>query len=255
MTQTPPITPPDGAREARRYMDYFNRMGVTRKSVIESVELTYARSNVYFNDLYAWMAESGSFKIACGKGCAYCCHTMVSVLPPEAFYLANHIETAYEPEVAAAMKQRVIDHDAKNRRLSGAARHEGHVACPLLDPETWLCTVHGARPLTCRSMHSSDVSSCKRAFDERDAYISTPSHQLFFDNTQAYYDAFGTALLDHGLEMEPLELNSALATIWTDKNVLNRWMAGEKPFAAAYADAMMTDRPPTEDELSSGKSV
>jgi len=253
MSQTSSITPPDGAREARRYVDYFNRMGVTKKSVLESVGLTYARSNVYFDDVYSWMAETGTFKIACGAGCAYCCHTMVSVLPPEAFYLANHIETAFEPEESKAMKQRIIDHDAKNRGLSGAARHEGHIACPMLDPETWLCGVHSARPLTCRSMHSSDKPSCKKAFDERDAYISTPSHQLFFDNTQAYYDAFGTALLEHDLEMEPLELNAALATIWNDKNVMIRWMAGEKPFEDAYADKMMTDRAPTAEELSSGK--
>lgn len=252
MTQPTPITPPDGNREARRYLDYFNRMGVTRKSVLESVDLTYQRSNVYFGDLYAWMAETGNFRVACDKGCAYCCHTMVSVLPPEAFFLANHIETAFEPDISKAMRQRVIEHDAAHRGLSGAARHEGHIACPMLDPETWLCTVHGARPLTCRSMHSSDKPSCKKAFDERDAYISTPSHQLFFENTQAYYDAFGTALQEHGVEIEPLELNAALATIWTEKNVLNRWIAGEKVFEAAYADKMMTDRPPTDSELGDG---
>lgn len=252
MTSIAPITPPDGAREARRYLDYFNRMGVTRKSIFESVDLTYKRSNVYFDDLYGWMAETGSFKVACGMGCAYCCHTMVSVLPPEAFFLANHIETAFPADESKAMKQRIIDHDAKNRGLSGAARHEGHVACPMLDPDTWLCTVHEARPLTCRSMHSSDKPSCQKAFDERDAYISTPSHQLFFDNTQAYYDAFGTALLEHGVELEPLELNAALATIWTEKNVMNRWIAGEKPFAATYAASMMTDRPPTAEELNDG---
>ena len=104
-------------------------------------------------------------------------------------------------------------------------------------------------------MHSSDVKPCKQAFDERNAYIPAPSHQLFFDNTQAYYDAFGTALLEHELEMEPLELNAALATIWTEKNVMNRWIAGETPFASAHADLMMTDRPPTADELSQGEDA
>ncbi len=255
MTNISPITPPDGAREARRYLDYFTRMGVTKKSILESVDLTYQRSNVYFSDLYGWMAETGSFKVACDKGCAFCCHTMVSVLPPEAFFLANHIETAFEADVSKAMKQRVIDHDAKHRGLSGAARHEGHIACSLLDPETWLCSVHGARPLTCRSMHSSDVSPCKQAFDERNAYIPAPSHQLFFDNTQAYYDAFGTALLEHDVDMEPLELNAALATIWNEKNVMNRWIAGEEVFAGAHANQMMTDRPPTAEELSQGNDA
>lgn len=250
MAETSRIDPPEGAREARRYIDYFNRLGVTRKSVLESVELTYQRSNVYFDDVYAWMAETGTFKVACGMGCAYCCHTLVSVLPPEAFYLANNIETAFEPAQAQAVKDRVIAHDRAHRGKSGAARHEGRIACSLLDPETWLCSVHGARPLTCRSMHSSDVGACKKAFDERDAYIPAPSHQLFFENTQAYYNAFGTALAEHGLKIEPLELNAALATIWTEKNPMIRWMKGEDIFTSARADLAMT-----EEDLAQGDSA
>lgn len=252
MSQTSRIVPPDGQREARRYIDYFNRLGVTRKSILESVSLTYQRSNVYYSDLYAWMAETGTFNIACGMGCAYCCHTMVSVLPPEAFYLANHIETGFEPEESKALKQRILDHDRANRGKSGAMRHEQHIACPMLDPDTWLCRVHDSRPLTCRSMHSSDVASCKKAYDLRDAYIATPSHQLFFENTQAYYDAFGTALVEHGLHIEPLELNAALATIWTEKNAMIRWIKGEDVFRDARADAFMTDAPPTDADLDRG---
>ena len=246
MSQIAEINPPDGGREARRYVDYFERNGVTRKTVMESVDLTYRRSNVYYQDLYAWMAETGRFKPACAAGCAFCCHTLVSVLPPEAFYLAAHID---ERPDADAIRQRVISHDAANRGKSGAARHEGRIACPMLDPETWLCSVHEARPLTCRSMHSSDRGACQQAFDERDAYIPAPSHQLFFDNTQAYYDAFGTALDRAGLVCEPLELNAALATIWTGKKVMIRWLQGEDPFADARADAAMTDAAPTEAQL------
>ena len=243
------VTPPDGAREARRYLDYFDRNGVTKQTVLASVDLTYQRSNVYFGDLYAWMAETGRFTVACDAGCAYCCHTMVSVLAPEAFYLANHIETAFPADEARALKERVIAHDAENRGKSGAARHEQRIACPMLDPETWLCRVHGARPLTCRSMHSSDKGACQRAFDERNAYLPAPSHQLFFDNTQAYYDAFGTALHEKGLTVVPLELNAALATIWGEKGVFLRWLRGEDPFAAAHADSAMTDVAPTDEQL------
>ena len=235
MSQASEIEPPDGNREARRYADYFNRLGVTKKSVLESVALTYKRSNVYFDDLYSWMAETGSFKVACAKGCAYCCHTQVSVLPPEAFYLADHID-ALGRDAARALKERVIDHDRQHRGRTGAERHEGHIACPMLDPETWLCTVHGARPLTCRSMHSSDVSACRRGFEERDAYAPAPSHQLFFENAKAYYHAFGTALSERGLKMYALELNAALATVWTERDALVRWLRGDDVFAEARSE-------------------
>jgi len=237
-------TPPDGERESRRYIDYFTRNGITKGSVLKSVELTYARSNVFFDDTYTYFEKTGAFNIACAKGCAMCCHTMVSVLPPEAFYLANYIRTQLEPEASRAMIERIVAHDAEHRGKSGAARHVGRIACPMLDPETHLCTVHGVRPLTCRSMHSGDVGACRTAFDTRDAYYPAPSHAMFFKNTQAYYDAYGTALYGAGLVVEPLELNAALATIFTEKNVFLRWLKGEDPFEAALADHALTDAPP-----------
>ncbi len=236
--------PPEGERESRRYIDYFTRNGITKGSVLKSVELTYARSNVFFDDTYTYFEKSGTFRVACAKGCAMCCHTMVSVLPPEAFYLANYIRTQFEPDASRAMIERIVAHDAEHRGKSGAARHVGHIACPMLDPETHLCTVHAGRPLTCRSMHSGDLGACRTAFDTRDAYHPAPSHALFFKNTQAYYDAYGTALYDSGLFVEPLELNAALATIFTGKNVFVRWLKGENPFEEALADAALTDAPP-----------
>ena len=236
--------PPDGAREAHRYVDYFNRNGVTKKSIIQSVELTHSRSNVYFDTVYDYFEQTGTFDVACAKGCAFCCHTMVSVLAPEAFYLAEYIKTKFDGATSRAMIDRIVEHDSQNRGKSGAERHVGRIACPMLDPETHLCTVHEARPLTCRSMHSGDVKPCRVAFETRDAYHPAPSHALFFKNTQAYYDAFGTALADRGLHIEPLELNAALATIFTEKNVFLRWLKGEDPFVDALAEAGLKDAPP-----------
>ncbi len=236
--------PPEGEREARRYVDFFTRNGITKKSILQSVDHTYARSNSYFDTVYDYFDQTKSFEIACSKGCAFCCHTMVSVIAPEAFYLAEHIKNGFEPEESRRKIEQIVEHDRQHRGKSGAQRHVGRIACPMLDPETHLCTVHGVRPLTCRSMHSGDVTPCRVAFETRDAYHPAPSHALFFKNTQAYYDAYGTALHSAGLILEPLELNAALATIFTEKNVFLRWLKGENPFENASADAGLTDAPP-----------
>jgi len=169
---------------------------------------------------------------------------MVSVVPPEAFFLAHHIETEFDRDTSRAMIDRVIAHDAENRGKSGGERHIGRIACPMLDPDTWLCSVHSARPLTCRAMHSGDLKPCQQAFETRDAYLPAPSHKYFFENTQAYYDAFGACLSERGLIIEPLELNAALATIWTGERVFLRWLKGEDPFFDARADHGLKDAPP-----------
>ena len=235
---------PDGARESQRYADYFRRKGLTKQSILDSVQLTYERSNVYFDTVYDYFEQTGKFDIACKKGCAFCCHTMVSVVPPEAFFLANHIETAFDRETSRKMIDRIIAHDAEHRTKSGAERHVGRIACPMLDPDTWLCTVHKARPLTCRAMHSGDLKPCQVAFETRDAYHGAPSHSMFFANTQAYYDAYGASLTQRGVVIEPLELNAALATIWTGEKVFLRWLRGEDPFYEARADHGLKDAAP-----------
>ncbi len=241
------IHAPETETEHRRYADYFRRNGVSRETVLKAVELTQQRSEVYFRDLTAALAETGRFKAACGAGCAYCCHTMVSVLPPEAFFLAEHLRAAFPPQEAQDLVARVLAHDRKHRGKSGGRRFVEHVGCPFLAEDTKFCRVHPARPLTCRAMHSGSLTACREGFEQRDAYRPAPSHRLFFANTQAYYNAIGYALEDMGLQMEPLELNAALATIWSETEVFARWLAGERVFTrSTMADFATTDVPPTE---------
>lgn len=235
---------PDADREIPRYRDFFARNGVSKETVIQAADLTYQRSEVFFRDLNALLAQSGEFTPACKMGCAYCCHTMVTVLPPEAFYLARHIKKSRSSDEAKKARKRVIAHDKAHRGKSGAQRHVGRIACSLLDPDTMLCTVHEARPLTCRAMHSGDVKPCREAFETANAYLGAPSDARYFKNTQAYYDAFAVALGEHGLKIEPLELNAALSIIWKERHAFERWVGGEDIFAPARADLCMTDEIP-----------
>lgn len=239
------IQPPQTATEHRRYADYFRRNGLSRETVMKAVNLTFQRSEVYFRDLTTALIETKRFKPACGAGCAFCCHTMVSLLPPEAFFLAEHVETAFPPEESQAMIGRILDHDSRHRGKSGGRRFVEHAACPMLDPETWFCRVHAARPLTCRAMHSGDLKPCKEAWEQRDAYRPAPSHRLYFENTQAYYNAIAYTLEDLGLQMIPLEMNAALATIWSGERVFERWLAGEQVFDVTTTALTATnDAPP-----------
>ena len=54
--------------------------------------------------------------LACRAGCAHFCHSMVSVLPQEAFALAAHVETATPEPERDALKARVIAHAERTAR-------------------------------------------------------------------------------------------------------------------------------------------
>ncbi len=180
--------------------------------------------------------------LACRAGCAHCCHSMVSVLPQEAFALAAHIETATPEPEREALKARVIAHAGRTARMGGAARMRARIACPFLDGETALCRVHAARPLTCRGMNSVDESACRAALDDPAAEIAVPTVLAHHRAVQNLYDQIGARLSAAGLPSASLELSGALAIIWSEPDAMARWRAGEDIFAGARA-ADATDAP------------
>lgn len=180
--------------------------------------------------------------LACRAGCAHCCHSMVSVLPQEAFALAAHIETATPEPDREALKARVIAHAGRTARMGGAARMRARIPCPFLDGKTALCRVHAARPLTCRGMNSVDEGTCRAALDDPAAEIAVPTVLAHHRAVQNLYDQIGARLSAAGLSSASLELTGALAVIWSAPDAMARWRDGEDIFAGARA-ADTTDAP------------
>ena len=96
-------------------------------------------------------------KIACAKGCAYCCHTFVAITPPEAFRLADAVRAGR----AAGMSAEVVR--ARGEPLVGVRPGERigrKLACPLLVDGA--CSVYRHRPLACRQATSLDLARLHR---------------------------------------------------------------------------------------------
>lgn len=184
--------------------------------------------------------EAQGYRIACRAGCAACCHSMVSVTPEEAFAIAAYIEAL--PAAGAELIDRIVAHNGAHGGLGGGARVSARIACPCLDPETRLCRIHPARPLTCRGMNSVDAAACDAALDAGDAAAGVPTVVAYHRIVQSIYDRLGQDLADKGLAPYSLELTGALAAIWRTPDAHGRWRAGEDVFAGCRA-AALTDAP------------
>lgn len=212
---------------------YFDEEGLSEGSLLRAVDLIQQRSEVFLSDALVAAKEAANFESACAAGCGYCCHTMVSVSPPEAFYIARHVETAFEPDVAEALKARVLAYTKRTKDMDGAQRYVLREACPFLRDEDWYCGLHTARPLVCRAMHSGSLPACKKAFETRDATVPTNTMAVFFENTKAYMSAYVSALRPRGVTVYPVELSTALAVIWQEPDAMERWLGGEDLFDGA----------------------
>ena len=212
---------------------YFREEGLSEDSVLQAVDLIQQRTEVFLADALAVTAETSGFRSACAAGCGYCCHTLVTVSPPEAFFVARHVETAFAKEERDALKARVIDYAERTHGMDGAQRYVKRESCPFLRQEDWYCGLHTARPLVCRAMHSGSLPACKKAYEERDANVPAPTMAVFFENTKAYMSAYVSTLRPRGVRIYPVELSAALAIIWGEDDPMGRWLAGEDLFAPA----------------------
>lgn len=171
---------------------------------------------------------------ACRAGCAWCCHTNVHLLPPEAFRLAEHVDTLPEP-TADLLKSRVTEHRARQIATDGAAQNSAKAPCPFLDAEEHICAVHAARPLKCRGTNGLDANACRAALQSDTGKSPLPKVAAYFTLAQAIQDRLDADLQADGKTPDRLEMTGALSVIWTEPDAQARWQAGEDIFADCRA--------------------
>lgn len=231
MSEKTMLRVPDARSQTALYERYFNEEGVTADTVLTAISLTYQRTDVFIRDALDTFAEKKLFESACKAGCGYCCHTHVSVLPPEAFHVADYIESAFNAAERDALKAEVRKRDADYRGADGAKRYAERAACPFLDGESWNCRLHAGRPTVCRAMHSGSLPACITAYENRDPDVATPTMRAFFDNRNATYAGLTAVLGQRGIVMRPVEMNAALVSIWDGDDVMADWLKGRDVFA------------------------
>jgi Fe-S-cluster containining protein len=172
-------------------------------------------------------AHPSRAQIACRKGCGYCCHTFVAILPPEAFRLANAVRAGRAAGLdAAAVSARA----ARLRGLVPEQRMGAKLPCPLLVDGA--CSVYSDRPLVCRQTTSLSLPSCIEEFEglDRDGRVEVSSTHLAHASNA--HLAFLGALAAAGLPIVAYELGAALDLALGDPEAERRWLAGEPVFAA-----------------------
>jgi hypothetical protein len=175
-------------------------------------------------------------RIACAKGCGFCCHLRVAAMPAEIFHLANHIRREFKHDIEIVIA-RLRAADAQSRGLDGRERTKRHVPCGMLVDNA--CSVYAARPSPCRALTSISVETCKRGYDGEDVDIMTPA--VWTEIRSAHNQALWAALQHAGLSSAAYELNHALLVALETPNAEARWLAGEDVFKDVDRDDTMDE--------------
>ena len=164
-------------------------------------------------------------KIACAKGCAYCCHTFVAATPPEVFRLADAVRGGR----AAGMSSAVVR--ARGAPLVGIPpgdRIGRKLACPLLVDGA--CSVYRHRPLACRQATSTDLGACIDEFEGRNLEAQIPISGAYLNYASNAHVTLLGAIRATGLSTDALELAAALDVALAMPDAETRWLAGDDVF-------------------------
>jgi Fe-S-cluster containining protein len=101
---------------------------------------------------------------ACRRGCGWCCHQPVFVTAPEAVVIVAHLRATWSAERIAHLRSLLAARAAERRtQINDRTQLAAGLPCVFLDEEN-SCTIHAARPLTCRGITSSSAEACAERY-------------------------------------------------------------------------------------------
>ena len=202
-------------------------------SVLDSVTPSRIRKlyqKVYQNveellDSFTQLVSREKNKIACEKGCSYCCNQAVFVNFPEVFLLTDFISRFPDADMISKIQVRASEKNKKTSKLSMKEILRYSSACPLLYDNK--CLAYKARPMACRIYLSMNLNSCKSYFADITnqtlfpELFDFPLHagRMLNEGVMSFLE--GKAVNTHSMTLE-----MALDLAFKNKNLPELWCSG-----------------------------
>ncbi|MFN3152154.1 YkgJ family cysteine cluster protein [Bremerella sp.] len=176
----------------------------------------------------------------CQAGCAGCClSAQVDVTGIEAIAVSDYLRMCVDGVTLGQIKSR-LERVTQRRidQMRGLAR-QLPLACSMLGSDG-RCMIYPVRPIVCSGVFSTSREACLDAEETAKEGNFSSTIPLDKDAIQATGGISGTLqriLVEHGLDGNLYEFNSAVLAVLREKNSLNRFLAGEDLFH----DAICTD--------------
>jgi hypothetical protein len=181
------------------------------------------------DEVLAATIDGHGVKMACARGCSFCCNLRVQVQPYEAFSLAAWLRKHFDSARLAGVLARLRANVERTRELGEEARKRTNIPCALLGADG-ACTAYEARPAQCRRYHSTDVAPCRSFHDSHDDTIEATMNAAVAHNADVIITQGRHAVRAAGLDDTSVDMNVALLEALDNPKAWRRWRDGKKPF-------------------------
>jgi Fe-S-cluster containining protein len=196
----------------------------------------FARSQSRHDERLAAAPDLSS--LDCHEGCSWCCHFTIDVRAVEVFRILDHVRALPENE-QQRLRERIERNAQQLTGLDEDERARTNVECAFLLGGR--CSIYAVRPQTCRNYHATDVTGCRKAFEEPENEDIDPDFApLFYQIGRSHVESFAKALGDARLDSDVYEFNAALLAAWDEPTTQSRFLSKVQPFT----DLVGTEVPP-----------
>jgi hypothetical protein len=218
----------DGYRLAKSNLDDK----LSKNSLLTHLNTQYSVIDSLLEAFQHRVVSSGA-RIDCRRGCSWCCHQQVLVMPAEMLLIADYIEKNFDKETKEAVLHRAVDKNEKVKELSAEKVLQSKIPCPLLSDGS--CSVYPVRPMACRIYLSSNVDSCLREFNDPEKPNIFP--ELFDFPLHAGRMMNGGLihyLKEKGISVYENRLERILSLLLIEPDRAEKWLVGEEDFSDGY---------------------
>lgn len=185
--------------------------GLTNATLFAAIEDLYLAIDGLNESIIA-LAERQNIKVACHKGCQWCCHQAVYANSYELHYLSERVKSVISKEKIT----RWIEASEAKHGVTSKMNEEQITAhkspCPLL--ENGACSVYAIRPMACRIYLSTRLETCVEFYRHPENKENYPALIEFpLRAGRMMNEGFMAALKEYGIDTAEFRLEEGLRIV------------------------------------------
>jgi len=185
--------------------------GLTNDTLFAAIKSLYAAIDG-LNDSIISLAERQNIKVACFKGCHWCCHQAVFANSYELHYLSEQIKKDFTSEELACVITKTEAKYLITSELSDEEILKYKAPCPLL--KNGACSAYAARPMACRIYLSTKLETCLEFYKHPENETNYPALIDFpLRAGRMLNEGFRAALKEYGIETAEFRIEEGLRIV------------------------------------------
>lgn len=169
--------------------------------------------------------ESHRDKVACFKGCSWCCYYRVVARTHEIIAIYTYINTELTESISSNIREEILATAKMVENMSDAKHIETNIKCPML--QNGRCSIYDVRPIKCAGYYSTSDHDCEQLYHNTKVSAGVPVMDIL-EKTGLQDDKVKAVIEYENHDTNEYELVTSLAALFKDPKLISRWRRNGK---------------------------